>query len=50
MMNIMSIEYLRISQLQLDHHSNEIGHNDTIYCIFTLLDRTPFIDPNSEIG
>jgi len=46
----MSIKYLRISQLQLDHHPNELGHNDTIYCIFTLLDRTPFIDPDSEIG
>jgi hypothetical protein len=46
----MSIKYLRISQLQLDHHPNQSGHNDTLYCIFTLLDRTPFIDSNSEIG
>ncbi|CAF0882628.1 unnamed protein product [Rotaria sordida] len=49
MMNITSIKYLRISQLELDHHPNEPGHNDTLYCIFTLLDQTPFVDPNSEI-
>ncbi|CAF0809093.1 unnamed protein product [Adineta steineri] len=48
MMGIMSLKYLRISQLELDHHPNEPGHNDTLYCIFTLLDRTPFVDPNSE--
>jgi hypothetical protein len=42
----MSIKYLRISQLEIDH---QLGHNDTLYCIFTLLDRTPFVDPNSEI-
>lgn len=46
----MSIESFRISQLELDHYSNEIGHNHTFYCIFTLLDRTPFVDINSEIG
>lgn len=50
MSNLMSIEKLRISQLELDHHSNETGHNDTLYCIFTLLDRTPLADINSEIG
>ena len=49
MLTIMSIKYLRISQLEIDHHSNQPGHNDTLYCIFTLLDRTPFVDPNSEI-
>lgn len=48
-MDIMSIKYLRISQLELDHHPKELGHNDTLYCIFTLLDRTPFIDPNAEV-
>jgi len=42
----MSIKYLRISQLEIDHQPS---HNDTLYCIFTLLDRTPFVDPNSEI-
>jgi hypothetical protein len=42
----MSIKDLRISQLELDHQPN----NDTFYCIFTLLDRTPFINLNSEIG
>jgi len=46
----MSIKYLRISQLELDDHGNEFGHNNTLYCIFTLLDRTPFSDLNSEIG
>ena len=25
------------------------GHFDTIYCVFTLLDRTPYVDPNSEV-
>ncbi|CAF3267487.1 unnamed protein product [Rotaria sp. Silwood2] len=49
MMRIMSIKYLRISQLELNHHLNQPDHNDTLYCIFTLLDRTPFVDPNSEI-
>ncbi|CAF1632078.1 unnamed protein product [Rotaria magnacalcarata] len=49
MMSIMSLKYLRISQLEIDHHPNQPGHNDTLYCIFTLLDRTPFVDPNSEI-
>ncbi len=49
MISIMSIKYLRISQLEIDHHPNQLGHNDTLYCIFTLLDRTPFVDPNSEI-
>jgi hypothetical protein len=50
MIQIMSIEDFRISQLELDHHANETGHNDTLYCVFTLLDRTPFISTNSEIG
>ena len=45
MISLMSIDYLRLSQLELDHHSNE-----TLYCIFTLLDRTPFVKTNSDIG
>jgi hypothetical protein len=49
MIDIMSIKYLRISQLEVDHHSKQSGHDDTLYCIFTLLDRTPFVDPNSEV-
>ncbi|UJR27449.1 hypothetical protein I4U23_008738 [Adineta vaga] len=47
--NITSVKYSRISQLELDHHFKQAGHNDTLYCIFTLLDRTPFVDPSSEI-
>lgn len=50
MINVMSIKDLRISQLELDHQRNELGHNDTFYCIFTLLDRTPFINSNLEIS
>ena len=49
LINIMSIKYLRIAQLELDHHAKQQGQgNDTLYCTFTLLDRTPFIDPNLE--
>ncbi len=50
MIIMMFIKDLRISQIELDHHQNESGHNDTLYCIFTLLDRTPSTDFNSEIG
>ena len=45
---IISIKSLRISQLELNHRSKKFGHNDTFYFLFTLLDRTSFIDPNSE--
>lgn len=45
----MSIKYLRIAQLELDHHAKQQGQgNDTLYCTFTLLDRTPFVDANLE--
>lgn len=47
--NVTNVKPSRISQLELDHHSKQAGHNDTLYCIFTLLDRTPFVDPSSEI-
>ncbi|CAF1537062.1 unnamed protein product [Rotaria sp. Silwood1] len=50
MISLMEIKYLRISQVELDHHTKESGHNDTFYCIFTLLDRTPYIDETSEVG
>ena len=49
MINLMSIKYLRISQLEVDHHPNRPGQMDVLYCIFTLLDRTPYVDPTSEI-
>ncbi|CAF0759747.1 unnamed protein product [Adineta ricciae] len=47
--SITAVKLSRISGLELDHHSKQAGHNDTLYCIFTLLDRTPFVDPSSEI-
>lgn len=49
MTKLMPIKYLRISQLEIDHNPKQLGHNDTIYCVFTLLDRTPFVNPASEI-
>jgi hypothetical protein len=49
MISTMKIKQLRISQLELDHHPKQLGHNDVLYCIFTLLDRTPYVNPNSEI-
>lgn len=50
MSNLMNIDYLRISQLQLDYEFNQVNDNQTIYCIFTLLDRTPFVQINTQIG
>lgn len=45
----MAVKDSRISQLELDHQSGPLNFNDTLYCIFTLLDRTPFVNPNSEL-
>ena len=50
MANLMSIDYLRISQLQLDYQFNQANDNQTIYCLFTLLDRTPFVQVDAQIG
>ncbi|CAF2639531.1 unnamed protein product [Rotaria sp. Silwood2] len=50
MISLMEIKYLRISQVEFDHHTKEPGHNDTFYCIFTLLDRTPYVTDTSEVG
>ena len=45
----MSVREFRISQLELDHQSAPLAVNDTLYCIFTLLDGTPSDDPSSEL-
>ena len=49
MISLMNIDYLRVSRLELDYQFNEREHNHTIYCIFTLLDRTPFVEIHSQI-
>jgi hypothetical protein len=49
LIRVMTVKDSRISQLELDHQSGPLYFNDTLYCIFTLLDRTPFVDPNSEL-
>ena len=45
----MTIRDIRVAQVELDHQSNEFGHNETLYCIFTLLDRIPFATPSTDI-
>ena len=45
----MAVKDSRISQLELDHQPGPMNFSDTLYCIFTLLDRTPFVNPNSEL-
>ena len=45
----MNVTSLRVSQVELDHTVNPLDRNESLYCIFTLLDRTPFVDPNSEV-
>ena len=47
--HVMNVTLLRVSQVELDHTINPSDRNESLYCIFTLLDRTPFSDPNSEI-
>jgi hypothetical protein len=50
MIDRMNIVDLRISQLELDHQTQATGPNQTLYCVFTLLDRTPFVSVNEEIA
>lgn len=45
----MTVKPLRVSQVELDHAEKDFNRNDTLYCIFTLLDRTPFLEGSQEI-
>lgn len=45
----MGIRDIRVSQVELDHQSTAFGHNETLYCIFTLLDRIPLPSTQSEV-
>ena len=46
---VMNVTSLRVSQVELDHTVNPADRNESLYCIFTLLDRTPYVDPNTEV-
>ena len=36
--------------MKLDYQFNQANDNQTIYCLFTLLDRTPFVQVDAQIG